>query len=104
MRYEAKTEDNDTISEKVRKLLGEIPPSIVRWGTVVMAIVITGLVLELFLIPYLSSESESILIHILRKYGPIGKRGEKHVLFLLFSHIDVLPTCTGKQIGRKFVV
>ena len=31
-------------SEKVRELLGEIPSSLVRWGTAIIAIVFIGLV------------------------------------------------------------
>ena len=39
-------------SDKVRELLGEIPPSLVRWGTAIIAIVFIGLVAAVCLLPY----------------------------------------------------
>lgn len=52
-------------SEKVRKLIGEIPPSLVRWGTAVIAIVFIALLVAVCLLPYPYSNGESILQHFL---------------------------------------
>lgn len=52
-------------SEKVRKLIGEIPPSLVRWGTAIIAIVFIALLAAVCLLPYPYSNGESILIHII---------------------------------------
>ena len=52
-------------SEKVRELLGEIPPSLVRWGTAIIAIVFIGLVAAVCLLPYPYSNGESILRHFI---------------------------------------
>ncbi|MCI6161228.1 MAG: hypothetical protein MR681_07840 [Prevotella sp.] len=52
-------------SEKVRNLLGEIPPSLVRWGTVIIVAVFLVLLLVVCFMPYPHSQGESILQHIL---------------------------------------
>lgn len=52
-------------SEKVRQLIGKIPPSLVRWGIVILAIVFIALVAAVCLLPYPYSNGESILQHIL---------------------------------------
>ena len=52
-------------SEKVRKLIGEIPPSLVRWGTVIITIVFIALLAAVCLLPYPYSNGESILLHII---------------------------------------
>ncbi|MDE6866740.1 MAG: hypothetical protein K2J23_05025 [Muribaculaceae bacterium] len=52
-------------SEKVRKLIGEIPPSLVRWGTAIIAIVFIALLAAVFLLPYPYSKGESILRHFI---------------------------------------
>jgi len=60
---------NDRIelrSEKVRKLIGEIPPSLVRWGTAIIAIVFLTLLAAICLLPYPYSNGESILRHFIR--------------------------------------
>lgn len=53
-------------SEKVRKILGEIPPSLVRWGNVILIVVFLGLLAGVCLLPYPYSDGESILQHLLR--------------------------------------
>lgn len=53
-------------SEKVRKLIGEIPPSLVRWGTAIIAIVFLALLAAVCLLPYPYSNGESILRHFIR--------------------------------------
>ncbi|MDE6631667.1 MAG: hypothetical protein K2K23_01570 [Muribaculaceae bacterium] len=53
-------------SEKVRKLLGEIPPSLVRWGTALIIMILIGLTAAVCLLPYPYSGGESILFHLLR--------------------------------------
>jgi hypothetical protein len=52
-------------SEKVRKLIGEIPPSLVRWGTAIIAIVFIALLAAICLLPYPYSHGESILQHLI---------------------------------------
>ena len=59
-------EDNVELrSEKVRNLLGEIPPTLVRWGTVVIVAIFLVLLLVLCFMPYPYSNGESIINHIL---------------------------------------
>ncbi len=52
-------------SEKVRKLIGEIPPSLVRWGTAIIVIVFIALLAAVCLLPYPYSNGESILRHFI---------------------------------------
>ena len=52
-------------SEKVRKLIGEITPSLVRWGTAIIAIVFIALLAAVCLLPYPYSNGESILKHFI---------------------------------------
>ena len=51
-------------SEKVRKLLGEIPPALVRWGTVIIVAIFLTLLLVVCFVPYPHSQGESILQHL----------------------------------------
>ena len=61
------THDNIELrSEKVRKLIGEIPLSLVRWGTAIIAIVFIALLAAVCLLPYPYSNGESILRHFIR--------------------------------------
>lgn len=53
-------------SEKVRKLIGEIPPALVRWGIGVIIGIFAALAAALCLIPYPYSGGESILAHLLQ--------------------------------------
>ena len=54
-------------SEKVRQLLGEIPPSLVRWGTVIICLIFAALVCALLFIPSPYGDGEeSILRYIIR--------------------------------------
>ena len=52
-------------SEKVRNLLGEIPPPLVRWGTTIIVAIFLVLLLVVCFMPYPHSQGESILQHIL---------------------------------------
>lgn len=52
-------------SEKVRNLLGEIPPSLVRWGTVIIVAIFLVLLLVVCFMPYPHSNGESILQHLI---------------------------------------
>ena len=56
--------DIELRSEKVRNLLGEIPPSLVRWGTVIIVAVLLILLLVVCFVPYPHSQGESILQHL----------------------------------------
>ena len=51
-------------SEKVRNLLGEIPPALVRWGTVIIVAILLTLLLVVCFVPYPHSQGESILQHL----------------------------------------
>ena len=51
-------------SEKVRNLLGEIPPSLVRWGTVIIVAIFLILLLVVCFMPYPHSQGESIFQHL----------------------------------------
>lgn len=53
-------------SEKVRQLIGEIPPSLVRCGIVIIAIVFITLITALCLLPYPYSNGESIIQHFIQ--------------------------------------
>lgn len=57
--------DIELRSEKFRNLLGEIPPSLVRWGTVIIVAIFLILLLVVCFMPYPHSQGESILQHIL---------------------------------------
>ena len=46
----------DERSEKVKKLLGDIPPSLVRWGNLVLLLVFLSLLIGIGAIIYLSPE------------------------------------------------
>lgn len=52
-------------SEKVRNLLGEIPPALVRWGMVIIIAIFLALLLVVCFVPYPHSQGESILQHLL---------------------------------------
>lgn len=52
-------------SEKVRQLIGEIPPSLVRWGIAIIAIVFIALIAAVCLLPYPYSNGKSILRHFI---------------------------------------
>lgn len=51
-------------SEKVRNLLGEIPPALVQWGTVIIVAIFLILLLVVCFVPYPHSQGESILQHL----------------------------------------
>ena len=68
MNYELNKDFDENMelrSEKVRQILGEIPSSLMRWGLVIMAIILLGLILVVCLVPYPYSDGESILRHLL---------------------------------------
>lgn len=50
-------------SEKVRNLLGDIPPTLVTWGYAIIIAIILALILVICFIPYPHSKGESILQH-----------------------------------------
>ncbi len=54
----------ETRSEKVRKLLGEKPSRLIRWGTVIITIIFILLIAAVSLLPYPYSDGETILNHI----------------------------------------
>lgn len=62
---EKKDSNIELRSEKVRNLLGEIPPALVRWGTVIIVAIFLILLLAVCFVPYPYSQGESILQHLL---------------------------------------
>ena len=56
--------DLELHSEKVRNLLGEIPPALVRWGTVIIVAIFLILLLVVCFVPYPHSQGESIFQHL----------------------------------------
>lgn len=56
--------DIELRSEKVRELLGEIPPALVRWGTVLIVAIFLILLLAVCFMPYPYSYGETIIQHI----------------------------------------
>ncbi|MDE6655343.1 MAG: hypothetical protein K2K37_13265 [Muribaculaceae bacterium] len=58
--------DNTEIrSEKVNRLLGNIPPDLIRWGNVIIVTILLGLLLVVCTMPYPHSSGESILQHLI---------------------------------------
>lgn len=51
-------------SEKVRNLLGEIPPALVRWGSLIIVAIFLILLSIVCFVPYPHSQGESILQHL----------------------------------------
>lgn len=64
-KIESKENQIELRSEKVRNLLGEIPHSLVRWGTVIIVAIFLTLLLVVCFVPYPYSQGESIIQHIL---------------------------------------
>lgn len=58
-------DDIELRSEKVRNLLGEMPPSLVRWGTVIIIVLFLVLLLIGCFMPYPHVQGESILQYLL---------------------------------------
>lgn len=56
--------DIELRSEKVRNLLGEIPPLLVRWGMVIIVATFLAILLVVCFVPYPYSKGESILQHL----------------------------------------
>ncbi|MBD5236897.1 MAG: hypothetical protein HDS62_05075 [Bacteroidales bacterium] len=61
---ETEGKDMDVRSEKVRKLIEARAPLMVRWGTLVIFLVVVALLAAVSQLPYPYSEGESILSHI----------------------------------------
>lgn len=59
-----KTNDIELRSEKVRELLGEVPPALVRWGIVLIVAIFLILLLAVCFMPYPYSHGETIIQHI----------------------------------------
>lgn len=60
-----KTDNIELRSEKVRKLIGEIPPSLERWGTAILVVIIITLLVVVCFVPYPYSTGETILQHLI---------------------------------------
>ena len=57
--------DIELRSEKVRSILGDIPQSLVMWGTGIIIFIFLTLLVVVCFVPYPHSEGESIMRHIL---------------------------------------
>ncbi len=57
--------DIELRSEKVRRILGDIPQSLVMWGTGIIIFIFLTLLIVVCFVPYPHSEGESIMRHIL---------------------------------------
>ncbi|MDE6236784.1 MAG: hypothetical protein K2M45_02840 [Muribaculaceae bacterium] len=57
--------EEEVRSEKVRRLIDEPAPMMVRWGTAVIFLIVTILLIAVLQMPYPYSGGESILRHIL---------------------------------------
>ncbi len=51
-------------SEKVRNIIGTIPPALVRWGIAVIIIIFFILMLVIFFVPYPYGTGETIFQHL----------------------------------------
>lgn len=52
-------------SEKIRRISGEIPPAIPRWGIAIMTFIALLLIAVVCLLPWPYGAGESILAHLL---------------------------------------
>ena len=59
--------DIELRSEKVRQLLGEIPPALVTWGTAIILFIFLVLIIVVCFVPYPHSQGESILQHLIKE-------------------------------------
>ena len=57
--------EEEVRSEKVRRLIDEAAPMMVRWGTAVIFLIVTILLIAVLQLPYPYSGGESILSHML---------------------------------------
>lgn len=57
--------DIELRSEKVRSILGDIPQSLLMWGTGIIIFIFLTLLIVVCFVPYPHSEGESIMRHIL---------------------------------------
>lgn len=51
-------------SEKIRNIIGTIPPTLVRWGITIIIIILVILMLVVFIVPYPYGEGETIFQHL----------------------------------------
>lgn len=64
---EAKKDNYDRIelrSEKVRNIIGTIPPTLVRWGIAVITIIFVILLFVVILVPFPYGNGETIFQHL----------------------------------------
>ena len=59
--------DIELRSEKVRQLLGEIPPALVTWGKAIILFIFLVLIIVICFVPYPHSQGESILQHLIKE-------------------------------------
>lgn len=59
-------------SEKVRNIIGTIPPALVCWGIAIITIILVILMLVLLLVPYPYGAGETIFQHLFFSQKGIG--------------------------------
>ena len=59
-----KGNEMDEHSEKVRKILGTMPPGVIRWGSAVLCVVFIALISAVMCVDYPYGDGESIFRHI----------------------------------------
>ncbi len=51
-------------SEKVRNIIGDVPPVLLRWGTAIIALIFAVVIAVVLMLPYPYGSGESIFRHI----------------------------------------
>lgn len=51
-------------SEKVRKILGEVPHRLIKWGFIIIGIILAAIICVVLFVDYPYGEGESILQHL----------------------------------------
>lgn len=54
-------------SEKVRRIVGEMPRSLHRWSVAILILITAILILVLWLVPFPYTDKESLLSHLLKR-------------------------------------
>ncbi len=86
-------------SEKVRSIIGKIPPSIIRSGTLVLFVVFTSLLISSYFFPY----SETIVVPVQIKEQKISTTHSlsKSYIAIAFVPIDIQSKIA---VGQKSVI
>lgn len=66
MEKKSLSDDCEMRSEKVRKIMGEIPPALVRWGMVIIILIFIILLVAICILPSPYTEGESIIQYFIK--------------------------------------